>query len=149
LLFLECVPERQHSWGYLSGNKGDSWCHFPPLLLSVNRTTCRKQFQHWLPNLLTPSPNPCTPVELLFSGTLASVPACWAPLPEDQYKPLPTPRLPIREFYRALVLVEVVTGLISQAHQSTPNLKVATFQPGTKHCPQQVGRASADDWPKG
>jgi len=69
--------------------------------------------------------------------------------PEDQHKPLSTSHLPIREFCRASVPVEVVTGLISQAHQSTPNLKVATFQPGTKHCPQQVGRASADDWPKG
>ena len=28
-------------------------------------------------------------------------------------------------------------------------LKVATFRPGTKHCQQQVGRSSTNNWPEG
>ena len=37
LLFSEHIPERQCSWRHLSGSKGTSWCHFPPLALRTNR----------------------------------------------------------------------------------------------------------------
>ena len=38
-------------------------------------------------------------------------------------------------------------GLISQADQNTSSQ--CKFRPGTKHCPPQAKRASADDWPEG
>ena len=59
-------------------------------------------------------------VDYSLSVNTASVPAQWAPPLEDQHKPLPTPHLLTRELFRASVLVEVVSGLISQADKRTP-----------------------------
>ena len=36
LLFLKCIPERQHSQRHLSGNEGAGWHHFPPSPISIN-----------------------------------------------------------------------------------------------------------------
>ena len=34
-LFLDCIPERQLLWSYLSGNEGVGQCHFPLLPFSI------------------------------------------------------------------------------------------------------------------
>ena len=58
---------------------------------------------------------------LPFSFKLSSVPAWWIPPPEDQHKPLFTPHLVTKEFCSDSVLVELVSGLISEADKSTPS----------------------------
>lgn len=88
LAFLKPIPERQFSQRCHSGNKGVDWCHFPLCLLKadIGCLTCLDQIPH--PTL----------VGLPLSDKLASLPAWWASLPEDQHKPLPTPCLQTREF---------------------------------------------------
>ena len=127
--FSECIPERQCSLRCLYGNKGAGWSHFPPLPLRINteppEVNCRTDTGCL--TCLHQTPPPCTLEELLFSvfflslHKLASVTASQTLPPKDQHKPLPTPHLLTRVFCRASVLVELVSGIISQTDHSTPS----------------------------
>lgn len=74
------------------------------------------QHWHWLFNLHTPSP-----ILMCCSGTHILSHPCLSPSVADQHQPWPTPHPPTREFCRASVLVDVVSGLISLIDENSPN----------------------------
>ena len=148
LLFSNCIPERRHSQRDPSRNKGTSRHRFPPLPLRVSTGHLWEPVQcpHWLPNLLTPSPAPLHSREPPLPLTLAPLPAQQAPNPRRAVQP---------PAHTTSFNPGVLQGLGSDGGGnrfhliSRPehiHLKVATFRPGTKHCPQQAKRASAHDW---
>ena len=116
---------------------------------SINTENLQEAVQHlhWLPHLLTPSP----PVPLWDCTSQSSPPHSQrsGPVPqEDQHKLLPTPSLPTREFCRASDLLEVVSGLISQA-PTAHLVKARHIQARDQTLLTNTRRASADDWPEG
>ena len=151
LLFSGCFPERQNSQRQLSGNKGADWQHFPPLLLSINTEPPEGSSSVWTlaPKLLTPSPI------LLCSGGTALLsqgclsPSVVGPSPRRPAQTLAHTTSPDQRFLQGFSSGGggVRSHFVSRAEHT--KLKLTTFRPGTKDCPQQARRAPADNWCEG
>ena len=106
----------------LGGNKGPSWHHFPPCPSGAMQSHLREagkcSANTWLPNLLKPCPIPLHSGQTALLNQAGLSPSVQAPSPEEQQKLQSTSHLPSRECRQASVLVEVLSGLISQADQS-------------------------------
>lgn len=91
----------QRAQSPLSRDKGAGGHHFPPHPQHKHKDTCHNQYSANTGCLtcLYQVPQPCISLVLPCLIKFASVPARWAPSPEDQQKPLPTS--PAREFCRA------------------------------------------------
>lgn len=132
------MARRGRSWGHPSRNKGVGKPHFPPRRPSINTwppayKLGKEQHQHSLPNLITPRPTHCGPVDLPFPGTLASVLALQAPSP-GRVEQIPlTPHLPTCMFYgMSHPEVAVAAGLFT-CRPTHIRCASASWRPNTAH----------------
>lgn len=110
--FLECIPEKQHSWRHFSRNKGSGWHHFLPIAQHKYRDICGKQHNSNTCYLIcfhqTPHPSALRDCP---SFMLVLVLSQWAPHRKLTQIPIHIMFLHT-EFYKTLDLVQMVSGLI-------------------------------------
>lgn len=93
--------------------------------------------------------HPHAPVEPSLPVTLASVPK-WQVLPRrasPTHTHASSPDMEVLGTVGSGSSGPVATGLFSHSRPGHTCVKLATFTPGAKQCPQQAKRASADYWP--
>ena len=84
-LFLEGIPEREHSQSCLSSDKCAREHHFHPLPFSLTQghLISAAQSQHWMSSLLAPSSTPLRSGTTALLGQISLSPSTVGPSPQE------------------------------------------------------------------